>query len=98
MLPRSRWLGALALAGAALGGTAARAENHALILWIGEYADPKASLPGIDLDAKRARQMALAMNVPAANVVEKKNQQLTLKGMGSAIDELAKTFVNLAQP
>ena len=88
MLPRSRWLGALALAGAALGGTAARAENHALILWIGEYADPKASLPGIDLDAKRARQMALAMNVPAANVVEKKNQQLTLKGMGSAIDEL----------
>jgi hypothetical protein len=64
------------------------AENHALILWIGQYSDPNANLPGIDIDAKRARQIAVAMGIPAANIVEKKNQQLTLKGMSAAIVEL----------
>ena len=78
----------LSLVGAAFAVTAAHAENHALILWIGDYSEPAARLPGIDIDAKRAHQIALAMNVPPANIVEKKNQQLTLKGLGDAIAEL----------
>lgn len=77
-----------ALACGVLASPAVRAENHALILWIGQYSDPNANLPGIDLDAMRARQIALAMGIPAANIIEKKNQQLTLKGMSDAIAEL----------
>lgn len=84
------WLSAvlMALACSVVALPAAPAEKHALILSIGEYSDPNANLPGIDLDAKRARQMALAMGIPAANIVERKNQQLTLKGMSDAIAEL----------
>lgn len=67
---------------------AARAENHALILWIGQYSDPNANLPGIDIDAKRAHQIAVAMGIPAANIVDRKDQQLSLKGMSDAIVEL----------
>ena len=77
-----------ALACSVLASPAVRAENHALILWIGQYSDPNANLPGIDLDAKRARQIALAMGIPAANIIEKQNQQLTLKGMSDAIAEV----------
>lgn len=66
----------------------AHAENHALILWIGTYADPAANLPGIDLDAKAARQIAAAMGVPAKNTVEVRNEQLTLAGLGQAIGAL----------
>lgn len=71
-----------------LAAPAARAENHALILWIGQYSDSNANLPGIDLDAKRARQIAIAMGIPAANIVEKRNEQLTLKGMSDSIAAL----------
>lgn len=77
-----------ALACSVFASPAVRAENHALILWIGQYSDPNANLPGIDLDAKRARQIAIAMGIPAANIIEKKNQQLTLKGMSDAIAEV----------
>ena len=66
----------------------ARAENHALIMWIGEYADPGANLPGIELDAKRARQIALTMNIAASNIIERKNKELTRKGMADAMAAL----------
>jgi hypothetical protein len=67
----------------------ARAESHALIMWIGTYANPQANLPGIDLDAKAARQIAGAIGVPAANITELKNDQLSLRAMGEAISGLA---------
>lgn len=81
---------AAALAAASLGaGFAAKAESHALILWIGEYTDPRANLSGIDLDARHARAIALAMGVPAPNIVELKNRELTRPGMASAVRALA---------
>lgn len=66
----------------------ASAENHALIMWIGEYADPRADLPGIEIDAKRAHDIAIAMGVPERNIVVEKNKDLTWKGMGAAINGL----------
>jgi hypothetical protein len=66
----------------------AAAENHALIMWIGEYADPRANLPGIELDAKRAHDIAIAMGVPEKNIVVGKNRELTWKGMAAAINGL----------
>jgi hypothetical protein len=65
----------------------AHAENHALIMWIAHYAQG-ADLPGIDLDAQSARQIALAMGVPEANITELKNEQLTWRGMGQAIQAI----------
>ena len=63
----------------------ARAASHALIMWIGQYADPRANLPGIELDAKAARQIALTMGVPTDNISELKNGELTLQMMSQAI-------------
>jgi hypothetical protein len=86
-LARSLVLGTIAAM--LCGPLSARAENHALIMWIGQYADPRANLPGIDLDAKAARRIAAAMGVPAANITELKNEQLTWRAMGQAITSLA---------
>ena len=45
--PILRGLAACLLTAATLGTTSpAWAENHALILWIGDYGDPKSDLPG----------------------------------------------------
>lgn len=65
----------------------AAAANHALILWIGEYADPNASLPGIDRDARFARQMAGAFGVPQQNILEFRERQLTLQGFREAFKQ-----------
>ena len=77
-----------ALTAGGLGAAAVHAENHALIMWIGDYADPRAKLEGIDLDAKLARKIALGMGVPGGNIVEVKNRELTLQGMSGAIQGL----------
>ena len=73
----------------ALSSASAWAENHALIMWIGEYSDANANLPGLESDARNAKRIAVAMGVPNANVTELKNQQLTLVGMSAAIRALA---------
>lgn len=87
--PSPTILRAAVLAGcAACGAVGARAENHALIMTIGAYADPRANLPGIDLDAKAARRIALAMGVPAPNITELKDQQLALAGLSKAVGAL----------
>lgn len=80
-----------ALAMALLAGTplAARAENHALIMWIGDYGSPTMNLPGIDKDAQLARQIALSMGVPERNIREVSNQALTKNSLGKAISDLA---------
>jgi hypothetical protein len=67
----------------------AHAENHALIMWIGNYSDPRNNLPGIDLDAANAKKIARAMGVSDSNILEYSNAQLTTSGMKSAINQLA---------
>lgn len=85
-----RWVVMAALVACGLGAAeTAQAESHALIMWIGEYADPRASLDGIDLDAKQARTIAHGMGVPSGNIVEVKNRELTLQGMSGALQALA---------
>jgi hypothetical protein len=67
----------------------AHAESHAIIVWIGQYADPRANLPGIEFDAKPARRIAEVLGVPAGNITELKIGQLTLGAMGRVLTELA---------
>jgi hypothetical protein len=55
----------------------ALAASHALILWIGDYGRSDLNLPGIDIDARNARQIAQLMGVPAQNIREVSNRQLT---------------------
>ena len=74
------------VAAAALVATApAWAANHALIMWIGDYGNPKSNLPGIDLDAANARKIAAAMGVPAQNMTEISNEQLTRENFGKGL-------------
>lgn len=61
------------------------AEEHALILWIGQYADPKVRIVGLERDAALARSMAQALGVPAANMHERSNAQLTHAGLKDAM-------------
>lgn len=68
-------------------GSSAHAENHALILWIGDYGG-RNDLPGIDQDAAMARQIALGMGVPAGNIVEVSNAQLTRNAVAQALSRL----------
>ena len=66
----------------------AQAENHALILWIGDYGDPKSDLPGIDLDAANARKIDQAMGVAPQNIAELSNANLTRDNIGAALGSL----------
>ena len=61
------------------------AENHALILWIGDYGNPRADLPGIDLDAANARKIAKLMGVPERNIAEVSNASLTRANVAAAL-------------
>jgi hypothetical protein len=86
-------LGACTLAAAAaLFSVAAHAENHALIMWIGDYGDPKNDLPGIDLDAANARLIAQAMGVPDRNITEISNARLTKDGIRNGLVKLYQTI------
>lgn len=67
----------------------AHAENHALIMWIGNYSDPRNNLPGIEKDAANAKKIARAMGVSDNNILEYSNSQLTTSGMKGAISQLA---------
>jgi hypothetical protein len=82
-------LGRLAAAACAVAALAAaspaRAENHALIMWIGDYGRSDMNLPGIDKDARMARQIATAMGVPDSNISELSNADLTQDNMGKAL-------------
>jgi Caspase domain/Domain of unknown function (DUF4384) len=85
-LPHAVRLARQALCALMLGATAPGwAANHALILWIGDYGDPKNNLPGIDLDAANARKIAVAMGVPPQNTTEVSNAQLTGENMARAL-------------
>ncbi|MCW5637132.1 MAG: caspase family protein, partial [Rubrivivax sp.] len=86
-LPRLLPQAAAAACVAAFAGwaTPALAENHALILWIGDYGDPRANLPGIDLDAAHAAKIAKLMGVPEKNIFEVSNAKLTPQNVGAAL-------------
>jgi hypothetical protein len=66
----------------------ALADQHALILWIGQYADPKVRIVGLEQDAALARRMARLMGVPVANIDERSNAQLTHAGLKVAMADL----------
>lgn len=76
------------VAGLAASGLA-QAENHGLILWIGDYGNQRLNLPGIDLDAQNARKIALAMGVPSQNIKEVANAQLTRSNVAGELSGLA---------
>jgi hypothetical protein len=64
------------------------AENFAMIMTIGNYSNPNASLPGIDLDARSARKIAASMGVDERNILEYKDAQLTKDGMRRVFGDL----------
>ncbi len=78
----------MALAAAAFGlfcaAAPSHAENHALIMWIGDYGG-RGDLPGIDLDAANARKIAKLMGVPEGNITEISNAALTPRGVSGAL-------------
>ncbi|ASM76138.1 Caspase domain-containing protein [Vitreoscilla filiformis] len=85
-----RPLAAAVFAGACLGvGGTVHAANHALIMWIGDYGNPRANLPGIDLDAAMARKIARTMGVPDANIREISNATLTKSNVSTEFSQLA---------
>jgi hypothetical protein len=78
----------LAGAGLALLAPApAPAANYALIMTIGTYENPRADLPGIDLDARNAGKIAESMGVPAANIAYLSDDKLSLDGFREAFDK-----------
>jgi len=84
----------LSLAAISLAAPNAHAATYALILWIGDYANPEAGLEGIDRDAQMARMIAERLGVPAQNIEELRNQELPLEGFRAAM----KRFAQRLQP
>jgi hypothetical protein len=66
----------------------AAGQHHGLLMWIGQYGQVDRNLPGIALDAERARRMAAAMGIPDGLRRELSEAQLTLRGMADALDAL----------
>ena len=89
MLPSTfcirRCASAFAVCFALLWAGPVQAENHALIMWIGDYGNAKLDLPGIDLDAAIAKKIATAMGVPDKNITELANANLTRKNMATTL-------------
>lgn len=84
---------AVSLAGSALAqapAPAARATRHALVIGIGEYADPELpTLRGMPLDIASAKRMAQAMAVPDTNITVLRDRAATAAGIREAIAQLA---------
>lgn len=84
-------LAALALVGAAAAQAlpAQRETRHALIIAIGDYADPAIdTLPGVVHDLRSARRMAHAMAVPDSHITVLRDRQATADGIRAAIAAL----------
>ena len=68
----------------------AHAENHALIMWIGDYVSPGVpALQGIDTDARLAREIAAHLGVPERNIREVSNSALTHAVIGREFSNIA---------
>jgi len=68
----------------------AGAANYALIMTIGTYADPGANLPGIDIDAQNAAQIAKALGTPDSNIQFVTDNKLTHQGFSQLFADLTK--------
>ena len=63
--------------------------RHALIIGISQYAASGfAELPGVTMDVESATQMALAMQVPAGNIHNLRNEKATGDGIRRALAAL----------
>ncbi|MES2938476.1 MAG: DUF4384 domain-containing protein [Pseudomonadota bacterium] len=86
--PAIRPLAAAAVLALALVPTLARSADYALIMGIGNYQERRANLPGIDKDMAAARRIAQSIGVPAANIRELSDGQVTGAGVGRALQEM----------
>ena len=70
-------------------GLLPRSNRHALIIGVSRYADPNTPpLPGVHIDRESARQMAEAMQVPAANTQYLQDEQATGANIRKALADL----------
>ena len=68
---------------------APRANRHALIIGISQYADPATpQLPGVRIDRQSATQMAQSMQVPLENIQYLQDAQATGAGIRQALQQL----------
>lgn len=79
---------AAAVGMASVFASSAWAADYALIMGIGQYQDSRANLEGIDKDVNTAREMALAMGVPAGNIKVLSNGQVTATGIANAFAQV----------
>lgn len=66
----------------------AQAANYGLIMTIGDYSDPRASLPGIETDAKLAARIAKSMGISDEKLTRVSNRQLSIEGVQRQLNEL----------
>ena len=66
------------------------ADTHALILTISSYGAGIPQLAGVKRDGENARTLARQLGVADANILELKDQQVTLPGLRKAFDDLAR--------
>ena len=72
-----------------------RANRHALIIGVSEYADKDTPpLPGAKVDRESATQMANAMQVPASNIQYLQDSQATGDGIRKALSQLNERVQN----
>jgi hypothetical protein len=83
-----RWAAAAAAACLLGAATGAAAASHALILWIGDYGQADLNLPGLEIDARNAREIARLMGVPPQNVREVANRALTRQRIAAELADL----------
>ena len=60
--------------------------NHALIITVSEY--PRSPLPGVATDRALGIEMAQRFGVPAKNIVELSEQQVTREGLARALQDM----------
>lgn len=66
----------------------AMAANHCLIMSIGNYSNPNASLPGIDIDERNAAKIAEAMGVNEGSIYYLRDSQMSDNGVAAAFSQL----------
>ena len=71
-----------------IASSAANAETHALLMFIGDYRAGIPKLEGVQHDVPSALSIAHLMGVRDQNIQLLQNKELTLEGMENAFDEL----------
>lgn len=66
----------------------AHADNHALILGVSAY--PSSPLPGVVKDVESGREIARIIGVPEANIVVKKDGELTQSKLPQVLEEFSR--------